>query len=83
MHGVRDFCPVFASFVRAGHEPVASQYCHLKVAVHSTNKERQNPIEGGEKMHGVRDLCPVFASFVRAGHEPVASQYCHLKVAIR
>jgi hypothetical protein len=30
MHGVRDFCPVFASFVRVGHEPLASQYCHLK-----------------------------------------------------
>jgi hypothetical protein len=28
--GVRDFCPIFASFVRAGHEPLASPYCHLK-----------------------------------------------------
>jgi hypothetical protein len=29
MPGVRDFFPVFASFVRARHEPLASQYCHL------------------------------------------------------
>jgi hypothetical protein len=29
MHGVRDFCPVLASFVRAGHEPLKPQYCHL------------------------------------------------------
>jgi hypothetical protein len=39
---------------------------HLKVAVRSANKGRQNPIKG--KKNARRDFCPVFA-FVRAGHE--------------
>jgi hypothetical protein len=38
MDGVRDFCPVFASFVRAGHEPLASQYCPLKAKHYDTPK---------------------------------------------
>jgi hypothetical protein len=77
MHGVRDFCPVFAFFVRVGHEPFMSHYCHLKVAVRSANKERQNPIKGKKK----RTACAIFVPFLLllcAGHEPFMSHYCHL-----
>jgi hypothetical protein len=35
MHGVRDFCLVFASFVCAGHEPFMSHYYRLKGATRS------------------------------------------------
>jgi hypothetical protein len=32
MHGMRDFCPVFASFVRAGHERFMSPKYHPKLS---------------------------------------------------
>jgi hypothetical protein len=39
-------------------------WVHATVAVHSTNKERQNPIKERKKKDGVCNFSTIFASFV-------------------